>query len=212
MGFGGGAPSLNTNAGSAYSNTLANLGTQFGNMGQTAAGQYASTQPQAIDAAKAYSNFLTQGPTGQFNAQQTANAEKGANEGATAATAQLDQNLASRGISPASSIGVGGQAAIEEGLAANNATVQANNAWRNTEQRGQDLATNANLWSGLASNGFGDATTAYGQEAGINSGLLSNANELAIDKYNQQVAANNAQDALWGSVAGAAGTAFTGKA
>jgi hypothetical protein len=207
--FGGSAPTLNTNAGSTYSSTLQRIGQNLGDLTGQQTNQYQGDQANANRANNAYSQYLQTDPsTYTYNAQQIAGAERGASEGAQAAKANLSSDLASRGIGANSSMAVGGLSAVDQGLAANDANIRAQQAEANINRRAQNLEANSNLWGGLAGNDYSRATSTAGQQAGIESGLLSEADQLAMDKYNQQVAQNNASNSLWGSLAGAAATAF----
>jgi hypothetical protein len=201
----GGAPTLNTNAGSQYTSTLQNIAGNLGNLYGQQQGQYQTDQANQNRAANAYSQYLQSNPaTNTYNAQQIASAERGASEGAQAAKANLSADLARRGISPNSSMGVGGLASINQGLAENNANIQNQNAINNENRYQQNLATNAGLWGNLAGQDYGRATSTAGQQAGIEGNLMSEADQMALDQYNQQVVQNNANSALWGSLAGAA--------
>jgi len=213
--FGGGGhqPTLNTGAGSTYSSALQNIGGQLGNLYNQLGNQYQGNQANATSAANAYSQYLQSDPATQsYNAQQIAGAERGAQEGAVRAKAMLSSDLAQRGISPNSSMGVGGLSSIDAALAANNANIQNQNAIRNQERRGQNLATNAGLWGNLANTSLGQGQQVLGQQTGINQGLLSEADQMALQQYNAQMQAyeqnQQNQDALWGSLANAAATAF----
>jgi hypothetical protein len=181
----------------------------WGNLGSQAQGNYQNAQANNVGATNRLSQYLTSDPaTNTYNAQQVSNAEQGANLGYQREGAQLDQSLAQRGMGPSSAAAVGGRVAMANAQAANNAGIQNQVAQNNINRQAQNLAANQGLWNGQQGQYFGQAGDALGQQAGVNSGLLTNATNLAENTYNQQVAQQNAQDQLWGSLAGAAGTVW----
>jgi hypothetical protein len=200
----GGSPSLDTGGGDTYRSTLQRLGYNLGDMYNQGMSQFGTDNAALQKGATAYGQYLLSDPgTQQNNAMYTANAERFAGQGAQRATANLEQNLAARGIPINSSAGVGGLASIQQGMAENNANIQAQNAIRNQDIKQQNLGKYVDLESGLASGDYSRANNALGQQAGINQGLLSEADQLAMDKYNQEVAQQNAQAAFWGDLGSA---------
>jgi hypothetical protein len=203
----GGSPSLNTGPASTYMSTLNGIGNGLASQANQSGQQLGTFNANDLSALNAYSNYLTSNPaTQQYNAQQTANAEQGASEGAQKATAGFEQSLAERGISPNSSVGVGGLASIDEGLAANNANVQAQVGEQNQQQHAANLGQNAALWSGAQGTAFGQNAQTTGQEANLYSGLVSDADQMAMQQYQQQVAQQNGQLGFLGQLGSTAAT------
>lgn len=211
-GFGGifgSAPTLNTGQANTYLSTLGNISSNLGQQANAANTQYNGFNTNDVSALNNYSNYLSQNPaTQQYNAQQTANAEQGANEGAAHATANLDQSLAQRGISPNSSEGVGGLASIQEGLAANNANIQAQEGEQNQQQHAQNLNTLANLWNGASNTAFDRGNTLQQQQGALNQNMFSDADQLAMQQYQQQEQQQQSADSFLSGIGGLAANYF----
>lgn len=201
----GSGPSLNTNAGDTYRSTLNNIGSQYGNIFNQQNGMYQGDQANANRADTAYLQYLNSDQaTNPYNAQQVAKATQNDASNAARATANTDASLAQRGVGGAgSSAAAGAAAAISEGLAANNTNAANMVAQENIAQHNQNLGTAANFANGVAGQDFGRATGALGDQAGINTGLMNNADQIAMDKYNEEVARGAAQDQFWGALGSA---------
>ena len=201
----GSTPSLDTGGGDVYRSVLKKIGGQYGDIYNQANGAYKGDDAAMRRAVDEYSRYLTDDPaTNAYRAHQVGQAEAGASEAAQAAQAHLDQTLAERGVGgPGSSAATGGAASIAANLAANHTNVLAQNAWQNQLMRDRNLATNANLRSGLADTDFSRMTGALGQEAGINSGLLQDANQIAMARLQAQLQAQGQQAGFWGNLGSA---------
>lgn len=185
----GKGPKLDLGPANTYMSTLGNIANRLGSQYDATSQDYSADNARNRTAINEYSRYLMADPaTDQYNAEQTANAERYAANGAARATAGFQQQLAQRGINPNSSIGVGGLANIQQGLAANNANIQAQIGEDNRRQHGVNLATNANLWNATAGNSFNRANTLSTQQAAIDGNLLSEADQMAMQKYQDEIA------------------------
>ena len=183
FGGGGSPPSINWGPSNTYMNALQSLGYNIGGQSSLAQNNYNSANAGANNAIANYSKYLTTNPgTDQADAEAIAKAEQGASEAGVKAKANLSQDLAQRGVSPGSSIGVGGMANIDESLAANDANIRAARGEQETAQHNANLATNAELLSNAANTQFGRYDTLTGQQVGIDQGLLSAADAQAIQQ------------------------------
>jgi hypothetical protein len=207
----GGAPSLNTASTAPYTQGLNNLINNQTSLGKAAQGQYGQFNTQDVNAINNLSNYYTTNPaTDQYNANATAQAAQAARVGSQGATAQLDQNLAARGISPNSSQGVGGLASIANQQASTNANIQAQQGANNEQLHAQNLAANANLWNDVTQQQFGNANTLNQEAADLNQQGFSDADQIAMQQYQVQQANNEANSALAGGLFSGAATLFGG--
>lgn len=205
----GSSPTLDRGRGDVYRSVLARIGGNYDDQYNQANGRYQGNQANADRATTALSDYLTSDPaTNPYNAAQTARYEAGASEGAAQAHAQLSQQLAQRGLGPSSSAGVGGAASIVNAQMANHANVQARIAQDNEARHMGNLEANANLLSGVANTDYNRANGAIGNEAGIENGLMSEEDQLALQEYNAKNAQNNANTTFWGNLASAGIDAF----
>jgi hypothetical protein len=208
LGFGS-SPSLNTNSTQPYVSAINSIASGLGSQGQAAQTQYGGFNQRDVDALNNLSNYYTSNPaTQQYNAAQTANAEQAARVGSARATAQLDENLAARGISPNSSIGVGGLASIANQQASTNANIQAQQGLNNEEMHAANLARNADLWNGATGTAFGRANTLQNQQAQLEQEGFSDADQLAMQQYQVQQQQQQADDAFAGQLFGAGAGLF----
>lgn len=209
--FGGGSPAPNFNAAQGYMSGSQAISQGLAPAGGMAANNYGLTSAANQNAINNYSQYLMSNPaTESYNAGQVANAEKGASQQAQGAQANLDQQLASRGISPNSSAGVGGLASIDQGLAANNAQIESQVGQANIARHQANLATNANLMSAANQQAYGQDLGFAGQRASINQGLTDASTQQAMDTYQAQLAQQQANNAMYGAVGNAASMAFGG--
>jgi len=189
----------------------------LGNLANNSASGYGQSQQQYgqyntndMNALNNYSSYLTSNPaTDQYNAENVANLERGASETATQAQAGLSQSLAQRGISPNSSIGVGGLAQIQDNLAGTDAQVRGQIGQQEINQRSQNLATNANLWNNAANTQFGRQQALGQQTEGLDQNLYNMNIDQALQQYQQAQQQQAANASLWGGVASAVGTFAT---
>jgi len=193
----GGSPTLNTGSTQPYTSALNSIANNFGSQGKAAQDQYGQFNTNDTNALNALSSYYTTNPaTQQYNAEQTANASEAARVGAERAKAGLSMDLANRGIDPNSSAGVGGLTAIANQQASTNANIQAQQAQENERQHAQNLADNANLWNGAASTAFGRTNTLQNQQAGLEQQGFSNADQLAMQQYQQKLQQQQAEEGL----------------
>lgn len=209
MGLFGPTPHFDAGATQPYTSALNSIATGFGSQGRAAQDQFGQFNANDVNALKALSNYYKSNPaTEQYNAEQTANASQAARDAAAAGTAQLDRNLAARGISPNSSMGVGGLAAINNQQISTNADIQAQQGERNQELHAQNLAADANLWNNAANTEFGRANTLQNQQAGLEQQGFSNADTLAMQRYQEQLQRQQGEEALAGGLFDTAANLF----
>jgi len=183
--FFGGSSAPNYNVANGYLGNLQSIGTNYGVTANQLNNTYNGDQAQSQQALNGLSQYLQSNP-----ATQSYNA------------ANLDTNLASRGISPNSSMGIGGLASINRGLAANDANIQSQVGQNNIAQHAANLGQLANLWGGAANTAFGQNQDVNGARAGIYGNLAANATNQANALYDYQ----QQQNAGVGSFLGALGT------
>jgi len=212
----GGGPSINTNQPQQYVGNLSSLAGQMGSDYGAARGEFAGDNAGWQKALRQYSNYLSTNPaTQQYNATQVANAEQGANEGASRAIANTEQDLARRGISTKSGIGAGAIANINQGLATNNANIQNQVGQENITRYGDNMAKLASLWNGAADTSFGHANTLGNDASRLNQGLFDDTLHLSELDYQNDLNKDQAKAQLYGTLAKsllpAVGAAFGGK-
>jgi hypothetical protein len=206
----GGTPTLNTSGTQPYQNAINSVLSGYGSQGQSAQQQFGQFNAQDVNAINNLSNYYNSNPaTNQYNANATANAAQAARVGAAGATAQLDQNLAARGIGPNSSAEIGGLTSIANQQASTNAQIQAAQGQSNEQQHAANIADNANLWNDVTNTQFGRANTLEQQQADLAQTGFSDADQLAMQQYEQQQQQQAGQDALAGGIFNTAATLFS---
>lgn len=209
----GSAPSINTSGASTYMDALNGIAGGLNSDENEQNQQYGAYNAGTTSALNSFANYLkSNNATDQSDAQITANAEKGEAEAGQKASANLDTSLAQRGIAPGSSLGVGGQASIAEGLAANDANVQAQTGEQQQAQHNANLGTLYNVYSNAANTAFGRGNQLSQEQSGIDQELYGDANQQALEQYQQQQAQSQGVDQLLGAVGGAAATIYGGPA
>lgn len=205
----GATPSVNYAVPNTYLNALGTLG-QTATSGAGAANtQYGNYNAQDMSAINALSNYYTQNPgTDQQVAQDISRGEQGNAENEARGSAALSMSLARSGISPNSSIGAGAQTQLINNENAVNTNVNAQEASHLADERGSNLAANANLLTGASNNAFSKAQTLSNSAAGYDSNLYTDTLNQSLQQYQEAQQKQAQQAQLWGTVADAAGDYF----